>query len=432
MHTTQPTHAPAEQKSAPSRPQPVAQQHAPDPATATQRALGNSYTSALGQRGTQRIRVQRTCSCGGSCPSCAAKNEEQLHVQPALTVGPVDDPFEREADQMAAHVLGMSAPAGHTAETSEPRLPIRRLAEGGETGGVEANLDLDQSTGQPLSATSRSFMEPRFGADFGQVRLHTDNAAQQAAAQIQARAFTYGSHIWLGRGESESDQRLMAHELTHVVQQSSAPSNTPADSAATPGGATIQREPQAQCPSTKTVTVDMVSINDSTRDPVDDLAFVNSVFRPCCVQFTLGRGMSVNPTLSDPWLGSDTVLDRATACGAVSGEEVALFDGVRANFSLSSRIQVYYVGAINPADRAYSIPAYCATGPAAPYVDSAVVTNTAARRSLAHEFGHILLNSGSHTGIDNPADTSNLMVPTNTATGETLDATQCATIFTNA
>ncbi|MBC8076701.1 MAG: DUF4157 domain-containing protein, partial [Chloroflexales bacterium] len=250
--------------------------------------------------------------------------------------------------------------------------------------------------------------------------------------QIQARAFTYGSHIWLGRGESESDQRLMAHELTHVVQQGSAPGHAPADSAATPDGTTIQRDPKAQCPSTKTVTVDMVSINDSSRNPVDDLAFVNSVFRPCCVQFTLGTGLSVNPTLSDPWLGGDTVLDRSSACGSVSGEEVALFDGVRANFNLSSRFQVYYVGAISPSAKAYSLPPYCATGPAASYVDSAIVTNSAVRRSLAHEFGHILLNSGSHTGVDNPADTSNLMVPSNTATGETLDATQCATIFTNA
>ncbi len=64
-------------------------------------------------------------------------------------------------------------------------------------------------------------MEPRFGVDFGQVRLHTDEQARESASQIQARAFTYGNNIWLGEGANESDKGLMAHELTHVVQQTS-------------------------------------------------------------------------------------------------------------------------------------------------------------------------------------------------------------------
>jgi len=62
-------------------------------------------------------------------------------------------------------------------------------------------------------------MEPRFGADFRQIRVHSGQQAQQSAAQIQAKAYTYGNNIWLGKGASESDQGLMAHELTHVVQQ---------------------------------------------------------------------------------------------------------------------------------------------------------------------------------------------------------------------
>lgn len=62
-------------------------------------------------------------------------------------------------------------------------------------------------------------MEPHFGVDFSGVRVHTGIEAQRAAALLNARAFTYGRDIWLGEGALESDRRLMAHELTHVVQQ---------------------------------------------------------------------------------------------------------------------------------------------------------------------------------------------------------------------
>src|SRR5262249_44637875 len=73
--------------------------------------------------------------------------------------------------------------------------------------------------GRPLSASTRAFMEPRFGQDFTGVRLHTGPDADRFAAGISARAFTHGYDVYLRQGESEQDHRLMAHELTHVVQQ---------------------------------------------------------------------------------------------------------------------------------------------------------------------------------------------------------------------
>ena len=73
--------------------------------------------------------------------------------------------------------------------------------------------------GRAMPAAVRAYMEPRFGADFSAVRLHDRPNDRATAAAIGARAFAYGNDIWLGDGERADDHRLIAHELTHVVQQ---------------------------------------------------------------------------------------------------------------------------------------------------------------------------------------------------------------------
>ena len=75
------------------------------------------------------------------------------------------------------------------------------------------------SGGEPLAEALRERIEPVLGADLSNVRVHTDDASAAAAAQIHARAFTYGKDIFVGPGESPADLALMAHESTHVVQQ---------------------------------------------------------------------------------------------------------------------------------------------------------------------------------------------------------------------
>jgi hypothetical protein len=102
--------------------------------------------------------------------------------------------------------------------------------------------DVLRSPGQPLDAASRAFMEPRFGYDFSRVRVHSDSQAAKSARAVNAQAYTVGSNIVFGanRGGAGnlSQQRLLAHELAHVVQQGAAPDLTPrgfalrADSAA--------------------------------------------------------------------------------------------------------------------------------------------------------------------------------------------------------
>src|SRR5438128_787095 len=82
-------------------------------------------------------------------------------------------------------------------------------------------------TGQPLDRTTRSFMEHRFGKDFGDVRVHSGASAAESAQAVNARAYTVGSDIVLRDAydsASAAGRRLLAHELTHVVQQHGASS----------------------------------------------------------------------------------------------------------------------------------------------------------------------------------------------------------------
>lgn len=88
---------------------------------------------------------------------------------------------------------------------------------------VAANIHAIKGGGQPLPEATRAAFEPRFGYDFSHVRVHTDTPATESAAAIKARAFTVGSDIAFGAGEyapeSAAGQKLLAHELTHVIQQ---------------------------------------------------------------------------------------------------------------------------------------------------------------------------------------------------------------------
>jgi len=87
--------------------------------------------------------------------------------------------------------------------------------------------------GSPLDRDTRGFMESRLGADFSDVRVHTDGKAAESARSVQAHAYTVGNDVVFQSDKyapgSESGQRMLAHELTHVVQQRSGPvDGTPA------------------------------------------------------------------------------------------------------------------------------------------------------------------------------------------------------------
>src|SRR5262249_43259857 len=91
----------------------------------------------------------------------------------------------------------------------------------------EQRLQANQAGGQPLPDEARQSMESRFRADFSGVRLHTGSESAQLNREISAQAFTYGKDIYLGEGKedvsSSSGRQLLAHELTHTIQQGAAP-----------------------------------------------------------------------------------------------------------------------------------------------------------------------------------------------------------------
>jgi hypothetical protein len=99
--------------------------------------------------------------------------------------------------------------------------PIQRSAEGSVQAqpDLESRLMASKGSGSPLSADVRSFMEPRFGADFSGVRVHTGSEAVQMNREVGAQAFAHGQDVYFGAGKGPAKDVLTAHELTHVVQQ---------------------------------------------------------------------------------------------------------------------------------------------------------------------------------------------------------------------
>jgi len=134
--------------------------------------------------------------------------------------------YEREAEWAADRVLEAgrrSAGAGLAGEIGQ--LPAHFGHSPG--GRVIAQVFHSRRGGSPLSDVTRRFMEPRFGCDFGRVRVHTDSFAAKVCSSLGAQALTAGNNIFFGAGRyhpgSYSGRRMLAHELSHVVQQSHVP-----------------------------------------------------------------------------------------------------------------------------------------------------------------------------------------------------------------
>lgn len=144
----------------------------------------------------------------------------------ALRIGAVNDPLEREAEEVAGRIVGGQTAGAiaplHAATTAESA-PQQAAATSANTAppqlDQQLNVALASGGGKPLPSTLRSEMEQGFAADFSAVRLHDDVPAKAASTALAARAFTLGADIYLGAGESPDNRHLLAHELTHVVQQ---------------------------------------------------------------------------------------------------------------------------------------------------------------------------------------------------------------------
>lgn len=245
-------------------------------------APGRARTMGALQRTIGNARLARMAEPPPTASAVGGANGKHRPIQTKLAVGPADDPFEREADVAASRIAagqpvqrisrlsGSGIASAHrkcatcgtemeqkpaaggpvqrkctaceqeekaqrqperqprdwTPEDEKKRAaPLQTKAAG--TAGSEPGLDTERAEqamsragpGSPLAPAMRARMEGGFGADFAGVRVHTGAAADEASRAVNARAFTRGSDIYLARGESASDPRLMAHELTHTVQQ---------------------------------------------------------------------------------------------------------------------------------------------------------------------------------------------------------------------
>jgi hypothetical protein len=140
-------------------------------------------------------------------------------------------------------------PTPPDAQTLQPAMDGDAVgAEGGAAPPDVAQRVSQPGTGRPLPASVRAFMEPRFGVGFQDVRIHDGSDDRRTADRIGARAFTHRHHIWLGQGETVEDRRLLAHELTHVVQQTRRPAlgAGPAARSADKDEDRAQRSPEPQ------------------------------------------------------------------------------------------------------------------------------------------------------------------------------------------
>jgi len=201
-------------------------------------------------------------------------------VQPKMTVGTPNDPLEQEADTVARQVVDQMHSSSSSLPNDTPneqltgniqrtplgitripsplqRAPLQRsggIVSGEVNSDFESQIGQTRGSGSTLQPQLRGQMESAMGASLGNVRVHTDTKADQLSQSIQAKAFTTGSDIYFKKGEynpsSRSGQELIAHEVTHTIQQGASPQMGETAQRQT-DGTVIQREPEAQRISTQ-------------------------------------------------------------------------------------------------------------------------------------------------------------------------------------
>ena len=178
-------------------------------------------------------------------------------LQAKLSIGQPGDKYEQEADRVADAVMRMPEPGvqrqvepeeEEEEEILQTKLLVdqitplvqRQVEEEEEeeemlqaksredapsevTDDLESQINAIKGGGRPLAESERAYFEPRFGADFSQVKVHTDMQADESTRVMNAKAYTLGQDVVFGAGQyapgTSEGRRLMAHELTHVVQQ---------------------------------------------------------------------------------------------------------------------------------------------------------------------------------------------------------------------
>ncbi len=161
-----------------------------------------------------------------------------IHIQPKLRISQSDDIYEKEADEIAGQIVASDTDSAYYPSVTAvgrrnllEQSPSSDMDDGNQHEGlsdhtanrVKSTLN---SGGQPLDSSTRLLMESRFGYDFSQIRIHTGSDATASAESLGALAYTTGQDIVFREGmyspRTDAGQRLIAHELVHVIQQEKA------------------------------------------------------------------------------------------------------------------------------------------------------------------------------------------------------------------
>jgi hypothetical protein len=167
-------------------------------------------------------RTRGVCACGGGCPNCLNnRNAQPFAIQKkSLEISVPTDASEKEADEVARKVVD-----GQPAEIHQTSTAVNKKAESPPeiTREFQSKLENSKGSGRSLDDSTRTEMESKMSADFSRVKIHTGGDAHHMNESVNAKAFTHGDDIYFKTGNydpgSTRGVELLAHELTHVIQQ---------------------------------------------------------------------------------------------------------------------------------------------------------------------------------------------------------------------
>lgn len=269
--------------------------------------------------------LQRKCECGNhtqggkECTACSNKKLNKP-LQAKLKIEETKDRYEQEADRVAEQVMRMpNAKNSDSNEYLQAKPFVQRQGSNTQSNATEIPSivhDVLRTSGQPLDQVARDFMESRFGYDFSGVRIHTDAKAAESAQAVNAKAYTVGNNVVFGKGNysigNSEGKALLAHELTHVVQQGrttnhknqvaqNANENKPFNGARISLNATETKLQRACGPAAETIGTATTCIGESS-EPAGDLV----LFNVGCDTF-LGAGEETIREFADSMADTDTV-----------------------------------------------------------------------------------------------------------------------------
>ncbi len=347
-----------------------------------------------------------------------------LPIQPKLSVGAIDDPLEREADAVADTIMRMPEQSfiqrkcdSCEEEDKLRRKPItsfiqKKSLQGGivVSDSVSNQINSSRGKGSPLSGSTKSFMESRFETDFSNVGIHTNSEAANLSRDLGAKAFTVGNDIYFNSGQYAPDtsegKHLLAHELTHTLQQVEVKNTLQKDEL-------IQKQAAPGRRRNLWIHVGFdssASTNETTMSLIrDSIATLRASINHCCTETGNSCNIRVRtlydwnrmnkPAPSDGDYDGDVAADAALRDSNIANINTGRAGGIRMLVTGSSLSQTWQGARITA--RANTDPAN----------DNIIWDlNVAPADTLAHETGHVADYSGGDIeGNDHSSDPDNIM-----------------------